>query len=78
MYSKSRGKNFAFLKNLKIGCFRKWDFFTDIEILDVFQCTGLFLNRKIQTKFGFFLSVKFDPENAYEPHIDIHYKSLLF
>jgi len=32
----------------------------------------------VQTKFGFFLSVKLDLENAYEPHIDTDGKSLLF
>jgi len=37
-----------------------------------------FLNRKKQRKFGFFLSEKLNPDNAYEPHIDIYYKSLLF
>jgi len=31
-----------------------------------------------QTKFGFFLSEQLNPKNAYEPHMDIHYKSLLF
>jgi len=54
------------------------EFFTDFEILDVLQRTMLSLNRKKQRKFGFFLSGKLDPENAYEPHIDIHYKSLIF
>jgi len=38
---------------------------------------GIFKSKK-QTKFGFFLSEKLDAENTYDPHIDIHYKSLLF
>jgi len=53
-------------------------FLTDFEILDVIQRTELFSNRKKQTKFDFFLSEKLDPENAYEPYIDFHYKSLLY
>jgi len=53
-------------------------FFTDFEILDVFQRTGLFLNQEKIYKIWLLLSEKLDPENAYEPHIDIHYKSLLF
>ena len=77
VYSKNRVKNFAFLKILKFGCFRT-GIFTDFEIRDVFQRTGLFWKSKTQTKFGFFLSEKLDPENAYEPHIDIHNKSLFF
>jgi len=53
---------------------------TDFEILDDFQSTGLFLkSKKKQTKFGFFQSERLDPENVlYEPHTDIHYKSLLY
>jgi len=43
----------------------------------LFNALGFFKSKK-QTKFVFFLSEKLDPENAYEPHIDIHYKSLLF
>jgi len=40
--------------------------FQDLEILDVFQRTVFFFNRKKkQTKFGFYLSEKLDPENAY-------------
>jgi len=45
---------------------------------------GMFLNAmgffKIENtdKIWLFLSEKLEPENAYEPHIDIHYKSLLF
>ena len=77
MYSKSRVKTFSFLKILKFGCFRT-GIFSDFEILDVFQRTGLFSNRKKQIKFGIFLSKKLDPENAYELHIDIRCKSLLF
>ena len=48
-------KNFAFLKILNLALFAL-GFFTDLEILDVFQSTGLFLNRKKERKFGFFLS----------------------
>jgi len=43
-----------------------------------FNALGFFYKSKKLTKFGFFLSEKLGPENAYEPHIDIHYKSLLF
>jgi len=53
-------------------------FFTDFEIVDVFQRTGLFLKRKNRQILAFFLSVKLNSENVCEPHIDIHYKSLLF
>jgi len=37
-----------------------------------------FFKSKKQTNFGYFQSEKPDPEIAYEPNIDIHYKSLLF
>jgi len=37
-----------------------------------------FLIEKKTVKIWIFLSEKLDPENAYEPHIDIHCKSLLF
>ena len=79
MYSKNRVKNFCFLKILKFGCFRT-GIFSDFEILDVFQRTEIFSNRRKTDKIWLFLSEKLDPENAYEPHIDIHYnycKSLL-
>ena len=55
MYSKSRVTNFVFLKILRFGCCHT-GIFTDFEILDVFQRTGLFFIEKKQTKFGFFLS----------------------
>jgi len=42
-----------------------------------FKALGFYLKKK-QRKFGFFLSETLDPENACEPHFDIHYKSLLF
>ena len=68
MYSKSRVKNFSFLKILKFGCFRT-GIFLDCEFLVVYQRTEIFPNRKYQRQFGFFLSEKLDPENAYEPHM---------
>jgi len=77
VYSKSRVKNFSFLKDFEIWLFSHWDFLQILKFWMLFNALGFFKSKK-QTKFGFFLSEKLDPENAYELHIDIHYKSLLF
>jgi len=53
-------------------------FFTDLEILDVFQSTGLFLHRNKNRENLAFFCPKSWPRNAYEPHIDFHFKPLLF
>jgi len=77
VYSKSRDNNFSFLKILKFGCFRTGIFFRFWNS-GCFTTHWAFFKSKKKKTFGFFLSEKLDPENAYGPHIGIHYKSLLF
>ena len=53
VYSKSRVKNFAFLKILNMAVFAL-GFFTDFEILNVFHRTGLFLSKSNRQISDFF------------------------
>jgi len=78
VYPKSRDKNFAFLKILKFGCIRTGIFYRFWNSGCFSTHLGLFLNQEKIYKIWLVLSEKLDPENAYEPHIDIYYKSLLF
>ena len=59
------------------GVYRKLYTLTGGQRAEKFE-NHWFKSKKKRTKFGFILSETLDSENGYEPHTDIHYKSLLF
>jgi len=77
VYSKSR-EGFFFFEDFQIWLFSHWDFLHILRFWMFFNAMGFFNRKKNRQNLAFFCAEKLHSENAYEPHTDIHYQSLLF